>query len=1503
MSRLFDIGLRSSPDGPIRVTNPFDPINAAYDMGLGMPPFNFSRVTSLLPFELRHRYATVDCSSRVIPCNPYSSKGECVACRSLGGGECVRASSTLMKSHWGSTEDENSPRGVCIPRDDSVDYAVNRPSLNPHTTTVAASLIRRPQSDEVVMTKSTDCVDPSVVRKDPVHLSEFPQEASVMSCDDIVLCGGAGIGYPAHPKTGEPITSADHIDFDIAGLAASGHRISCLCEPGFVEIKGNRHEPPRCVLSDIGGVLSRHRDWGCPVTFDTGTETGCLCDPATQVRLADLATETPSRRDTDYGTLYIDAAKGLLETLRQAGRPILDACLPRPGVDDRVAAQGYAYAPHLFGRCDELTAFNGGHLMTGGLVRRGAVTKDGDWWSRIESTDEPGRVVMSDSLGGVAPYVGTGSVVAHELGGPDLNDNGLTGPGGCSGAGGLTAADYTVHPNSSLRVVPAPRSGIPGLGIDALDHTVGLVASQGRVYPSGVHGRVNYDSSRRGEIPDPRGATILGDSTYHTKNDADPDDLERQSPLGRARATHDSGICATAFIVPTPRQTGTISDDVSDFLKSMLPLVHERPLARALGFTPITAIFRHASGKTVKDLLVTFPGLYGLNIEDSLWRLNRIGSDGLGGLLVQPITVSRSGAALSSLFARFGEEMLSVNSPRMIDHYVAQPAGRNHRISWDRDEALTFFSLPPTAGRIVSNETSFFSGRGLTCGVPGTGYVAAASAGDGSAVDFLAGAVLSADSVIMNGFTPIVRPQTIPVSTPPEWLWHERRSPARLTANASSASLLRKIGNRYADITSGRFIGHLNTAGKAKGNVNTYNPPKPPFWRHDRHDHLIGSTWEHVLNGSISMVPILGPPAAVWLELGHIPSDSINHSTGPAHPVVPIKFHAADRRWQQSSVLADELPLIIPPSIPLLESSFRLRTLAAENFIRPKIAPLNQRSEWATIGSHTSGHYLMGIHSQPSIAEESGQENCYPCSGALSQYVTMLVPRTRGPGSHATASENDIRTAITSEDPIRQLTKLAAEERCNCTSDIFCNNVVPHQTKFGRSVAAVASRGNRHSPFLLSSSLPKNDPVHTAAVLMAQAGDVGILSAVGERGRVSVPISGIVEGGWHHKTMIPFAANRWRAVRNNNALTPMSTRPLVRARDYLDRSSNFNPDIDRSSARTMGGGRLDLPLLKDPKKNDGRNGKPKAIARSDAFDFVTRAQVSGSEGASARRQLDFFESSCSTTPSTFSVGVFNPWAEGAGDVIVMYGTPIFKRTGLGMSDTLTTAATTSIDTDKPQGGLKTITVNEEVEVFAPINHNPPGSRLINPNMTMRQRFQLEEEEEIEPVPTDRDRYIMRKIHVLALNVPTMNGFASGQTAAEAALTRGRELWYAPYVKPASNPDATTSMEGIRAKAVEPFDSLSVRDFKSIDHPTLAKICHHHHYGADGLAVQTHYDQKQQRPIPPDQLPGRFPFSCQSDRRPFPPTRNGRIQPCALVEMGALPPEAINVNTIVVEYNL
>ncbi|AUO15231.1 WSSV475 [White spot syndrome virus] len=54
----------------------------------------------------------------------------------------------------------------------------------------------------------------------------------------------------------------------------------------------------------------------------------------------------------------------------------------------------------------------------------------GNWHSRIEDSDEQGKLTVSESVGGVVPYSGTGSVAAHIWNGDALNDNGLVGAGG-----------------------------------------------------------------------------------------------------------------------------------------------------------------------------------------------------------------------------------------------------------------------------------------------------------------------------------------------------------------------------------------------------------------------------------------------------------------------------------------------------------------------------------------------------------------------------------------------------------------------------------------------------------------------------------------------------------------------------------------------------------------------------------------------------------------------------------------------------------------------------------------------------------------------------------------------------------------------------------------------------------------------------------------------------------------------------------------------------------------
>ena len=154
---------------------------------------------------------------------------------------------------------------------------------------------------------------------------------------------------------------------------------------------------------------------------------------------------------------------------------------------------------------------------------------------------------------------------------------------------------------------------------------------------------------------------------------------------------------------------------------------------------------------------------------------------------------------------------------------------------------------------------------------------------------------------------------------------------------------------------------------------------------------------------------------------------------------------------------------------------------------------------------------------------------------------------------------------------------------------------------------------------------------------------------------------------------------------------------------------------------------------------------------------------------------------------------------------------------------------------------------------------------------------------------------------MPINTPYHGGFECGQTAAQAANARGVEISYADFMKPslAATTTTTTSLEGVRIKAPEPFDNLATRNFLTLDAFSLKKFAHHHHYGYDGLMSRSYFDRKRTEKVPCGDLKNRFPFVCQSDRGPFPPKRDGTIQPLALVDMGVLP-EAVVSRTLIQE---
>lgn len=150
--------------------------------------------------------------------------------------------------------------------------------------------------------------------------------------------------------------------------------------------------------------------------------------------------------------------------------------------------------------------------------------------------------------------------------------------------------------------------------------------------------------------------------------------------------------------------------------------------------------------------------------------------------------------------------------------------------------------------------------------------------------------------------------------------------------------------------------------------------------------------------------------------------------------------------------------------------------------------------------------------------------------------------------------------------------------------------------------------------------------------------------------------------------------------------------------------------------------------------------------------------------------------------------------------------------------------------------------------------------------------------------------VMRRIHLMPINTTYHGGFESGQPPAGVACSRGVEILYRGFIKPplaAQDGHVTTSPEGVRLKAPEPFDELSVRGYYNTDSYSLRKFAHHHHYDYEGLMSRNYYVRKRGVQVSEGELKDRFPFVCQSDRGTYPPKRDGTMQPLALVEMGIL----------------
>lgn len=1531
------------------ISNPYDPSNMDTDVPFGMKDASGTvigkrSIASLLPGETSTHYLTYDCHRRIKECDLKGDNYECVSCRSLGGGNCVKASAKLK------TDAKIQSDGVCVPLNDK--HQLLAEAVNPFTTIEEAYLHNEEEEtmtgSVAYLTRKMGCIDASLVRKDPAIISQKPQLEPIIGCTDIIMCGGRGVGAPLHPVTKYPIESVEDIDFDISDMASS---MTCYCEAGYTADRDPISGVPFCKITE-GGVPQKEIGMGCPVVFYTGNSKGCLCDDSIQVRLEEILEVRLDDTGSDYEKSYADAARNLsvilerYENLRMYTTK--DACLPKPGVDPRMSATGYSYATSLFGLAPEITAFNGGHLMTGGLLRESAMDADGNWHSRIEDNEE-GKLVVSESVGGVVPYAGTGSVAAHVWNGDRLNDNGLIGAGG---------GKFTKHPNASMRVVPLPHSNLPGFGIDSMDHAVGIVASKGRVYPECVYGRKGAssnhpDKDRRGAKKDDEDGSYLLDSTVKDY------DFYKDSPLARLRTTHDSGICATAYVIPSVHRAIQEKPDANadDIANKIVPLMHYRPLAKRAAHTPIEAILRSSiisassrdgiikgqlcyegsiasqfsqlsvvAGKfdTLAQLLMDyhFPGLNGdgrektggIKARDVFSMRNNEELKEIGGLLIQPVTIE--GEGFSSTFSRFGEKILSTNSPKIIDHYKVGPTAHKHTV--EENQAKHLFPAPPTAWRIVSNEGTFFSGRGLNNGVVGTGMrnaeKDASKFSDGRKPEAFSAVVMSGDGVLMHGESaPTLRPMEIPACSLPENTWFERRDSVNARGNAGDATTLKLLNNAYSSVTSGNIHSILNATTDIKTSFNTYAPAKPYYKHYDPPETHI-DFWLGLAGPTI---PIIGPAFFGFTDKSILAMEYRKTGTaGSLHHIVPLKFHVEDDLWQQCKVTVDGGAKVIPPTMALFESELRLRTLSSEGFVRPEILPHRFRGDWG-LSPHTAGHYMYGIYSPPCIREETGQAYGYPCSGALSQYLTMLVPKTTGANSHSSYTKQTLKKIINQkmkeipnsvgeilpannqgpdivmENIFDKIGALAKDEKCNCTCGLFC----PKNHAGGRSevapIAAVPSRGNRHSRFALMTCLPRNDIHLVTALLRAQTGDKAILNEIGRiRGNGKrAKLKAVVENGWGLETQAILAPNRWAAFRRNIAYTPYSTRVAQNLAGTLTEKLHENTPakFDRKADIMGKNGLADLidknTVLED---SDTLAGVPPSD--SEILNFIKNAASPGQEGARARRILDFFESATGSSPSTFNVGSFCPHAEGPKDVVAVYATPVLTSVstpaatineGLSKQTIMITQSSLSGDLSYGNKRLKR-KIEEEVDKFT------PSSLLFNSS-----DYYVSEAVTLYEASKNIPR-IMRRIHLLPVNITYHGGFESGQTAAGAACSRGVELIYRDFIKPAivaEDGGVTTSLEGVRLKAPEPFDDLSVRGYFSTDAYSLKKFAHHHHYGYEGLMSRNFYGRERSKTVPEGELKDRFPFVCQSDRGTFPPMRDGTMQVLALVEMGIMSDKA------------
>nr|BBD20107.1 wsv209-like protein [Penaeus japonicus]BDT61751.1 MAG: wsv209-like protein [Marsupenaeus japonicus endogenous nimavirus] len=1124
------------------IPNPYDP-NFSYEITQRENSI-VEPIGGFLPGEnVVNNFASIDCHNTLVYCNAdVSSKNyisQCQVCDTIGGGVCLEAShlskfNTLMNSFTinnnnnSHTEDINidyflnnddttvtnktsieGKIGICVPKARKSDELNSK--INHYTTDIVVGVIgdydhvnddNGLRIEQTVVTKTTTCKDDRIVRKNIQLVRADPLAASFMNCDDILLCGGEGVGYPIHPLKNTLVQCVDDINFDIVGEA---ELLRCGCAEGYITIKDPITNLPTC---QKGG--GRRQGLACPVTVTDGV-TGtvrCVCNPATQVSLFEVVDSiTKGGLSTDYS---IDMVQGL-SVFKDEILEGMDTCIPKPGVDPKVSAFGYSFAVHVFYDDTEngndssfrLEDNNGGHLMTGGLVRRGGVTSGGDWVSVIEtecvtndssSSSLPTAASNSNknqyeqrasySIGGVSPFLGTGGVPAHIWGGDLWNDNNII-------VGSVPNKDYdTIHPNGSLKMVPPSTTGIPGVGV-SLEHAVGMIASAGRYYPGGVYKRGGELSTKNCDIN--RESCFLQKVT----------NMDRDNPLTQMMSTNDPGVCAAAFVVPffhdkcytdyenDPSSARLPREAPTQRLGGLTGHSHSRPTAWAIGYTPIERLFRYFCSTQKKNLafpdniISMFPHMIQNNISEDNWQhlfdsqFSEARVDLLGGLFIQPTTVCGSGT--SSLNTKWTEEMISVNLPCLVDHYKIDD-GRARAVdeSATNREVKIKYTKYPTAQNLVANQTSLYTGFSLPGGKDNSGFSNNQIGPHHQTYSFTDTSVFGAENVIWNntGFSTLALPQDIPVATLPEELRFSKRN----DSFGLSKTSLTDFQNKYA-----KFEDELVDLSLAEKD-NIYNPP------------------------------------ALRDDVVDFPSKYINNW-------IPGRRDG------------------LVPSLNLAESFFRMRPFCSRYFFTNKPAILFK--DWGS-NPHTSGDLFQGIASAPCSKYELGGYAGYPSSGSLNQYVTLLSPRSFGHGNtvHANNDLNEmnllrmvIKLPSQNKDVYTYLMEEAAKQKCKCLTDIYCPEKENGKRK---EVAATPSRGNRFSPYLFCRSTPRHHLPLMYALLRIQNRDPSVTDAITKEDRFNI-LQNIKTKNYE----LPVAANRFTATRNNSAFTQFFAREPIVPYDYV----------------------------------------------------------------------------------------------------------------------------------------------------------------------------------------------------------------------------------------------------------------------------------------------------------------------------------------------------------------